>query len=267
MLPVADRGFRFGDGVFETIRLNAGVPYQWELHVSRLHSGLQALRIAPPTVDWKATARQLLKQNNVQDGFVRLSISRGAGSQGYLPNADISANWVMEVMPSVALPEQPFALYQSSITRPPLSSLPVNHKLAHGIGSTLALFEARDHACDEALMLSPDGHISEASSGNLFWFRGEQWFTPALDTSCLAGTTRAAIMRFENVREVNVDMTELLDADALVISNVRLGIWPVASLLPHGKMFDAHHPRIRALIAAFDADRTAYTARHAKEWA
>ena len=50
-IPVTDRGFRFGDGVFETIRLEAGRLYQWPLHLSRMLAGLAALRITPPEVD------------------------------------------------------------------------------------------------------------------------------------------------------------------------------------------------------------------------
>ena len=62
-INVADRGFRFGDGVFETIRLVEGVPYQWEAHLARLNAGLAALRITPPNADWQAAAHQLIQKN------------------------------------------------------------------------------------------------------------------------------------------------------------------------------------------------------------
>lgn len=267
MLPIADRGFRFGDGLFETIRLQAGIPYQWETHLSRLEAGLNALRITPPAVNWKHIAKQMIAKNSPADGFLRIAISRGVGSCGYLPDADIAANWAVEYMPQRKPPKAPFSLWQSAITRPAASALPVNHKLAHGIGSTLALLDARDNACDEALMLSAHGHISEASSGNIFWLLGSQLYTPALATGCLAGTTRAAIMRLWDVREIAADVAELIAADAAFISNVRLGIWPIAALLPGGKMFDATHTRIRELSALLDANRAAYVANNAKDWA
>ncbi len=266
MLPIADRGFRFGDGVFETIRLEQAVPYQWQLHLSRLEAGLQALRITPPSVDWKAIARTLIQKNHACDGFLRLSISRGVGSRGYLPDADIQANWAMEYLPATPPPKAAYRLWLTSITRPALSSLPANYKLAHGIGSTLALLEARDHGCDEALMLSATGEISETSSGNIFWLKGGALFTPALSTNCIAGTTRAAVLRLADVHEIKADRHELLAADALCISNVRLGIWPIAALMPDGKMFDIAHPVIRDLITKIDADRAAYIAAHSKDW-
>ncbi len=267
-ISVADRGFRFGDGVFETIRLVDGVPYQWEAHLSRLQAGLAALRITAPDIDWATTTRQLIHKNNATSGFLRIAVSRGVGSRGYMPNADIQATWVMETVPATILPEKPLKLWLSTITRPALSTLPANHKLAQGIGSTLALMEARDHGCDESLMLTHDGKISECASGNIFWIKGNTIFTPALSTACLAGTTRAAILRLSPtlIEEVVADMSSLASADATFISNARLGMRPIASLVPNNKQFDGAHPLIREIRERIDADRTAYVATHRQQW-
>jgi branched-subunit amino acid aminotransferase/4-amino-4-deoxychorismate lyase len=268
VLPIADRGFRFGDGVFETIRLVSGVPYQWELHIGRLHAGLDALRICPPELDWHAIARTLITKNRASDGFLRLSVSRGVGSHGYLPIEGIKAHWAMEHIPAMPMPDHPFTLFISSVTRPALTCLPANHKLAQGVSSTLALMEARDQQCDDALMLSHDGQISEASSGNLFWISGNRLFTPALTTACLAGTTRAAVMRLSgvSVHEVSKSVADIADADAMFISNARLGVWPVSALLPVGRTFDCDHPVIHQLQAQLLADRDNYTAMNLKAW-
>jgi branched-subunit amino acid aminotransferase/4-amino-4-deoxychorismate lyase len=267
-VSVTDRGFRFGDGVFETVRVVDAVPHQWELHLARLNAGLAALRITAPEVDWMGVARDLIHKNNATSGFLRIAVSRGVGSRGYMPNADIQATWVMEIIPSAALPEEPLSLWLSTITRPPLSSLPANHKLAHGIGSTLALLEARDHGCDEALMLTHDGKLSECASGNIFWISGNQIFTPALSTACLAGTTRDAVMRLSPIRveEVVADISALTNADAAFISNTRLGVWPIATLAPISKNFDSAHPMIHELNQRLDADRAKYVVTHAAQW-
>lgn len=258
-LPVADRGFRFGDGVFETIRLVAGVPYQWALHLHRLEAGLAALRIAPPAVDWASIARELIERNAANEGFLRLAISRGVGSRGYLPEANITPNWVMEYLPPAPLPAQPFTLWCGHATRAPLSALPSNCKLAHGIGSTLALLEARDHGAEEALLLTPEGNLCEAASGNLFWLKGGNLVTPALSTACLAGTTRAAVLRLAPlpVAEVVVPLASLEGAKAVFLSNTRLGVWPVAELLPMGWRFEAAHPLIQEITRRLEADRAA----------
>jgi aminodeoxychorismate lyase len=267
-IPVADRGFRFGDGVFETLALVDGTPYQWQEHINRLNAGLAALRIAAPDVDWASVAQQLIHKNQTTDGFLRIAISRGIGSRGYMPDAEIKPTWVMEIIPATPMPEKPYTLWHGTITRPPLSALPANHKLAHGIGSTLALMEARDQNCDEALLLSHDGNLSECASGNLFWITGEKIYTPALSTACLAGTTRAAILRLSpiEVEEVVANIDSLAYAEAAFISNTRLGVCPIATLAPHTKKFDTAHPVIRDLTARLDADRAAYVIVNRAEW-
>ncbi len=268
-LPIADRGFRFGDGVFETMHVEGRVPYQWEVHLKRLRDGLKALRIPEPDVDWQASAKRLIQENAAGDGFLRLAISRGVGSRGYLPRPDIRPNWVMEWLPPSPAPDAPATLYQTAITRPPLSALPVNYKLAQGVASTLALLDARDHGADEALMLSPEGFLCEAASANLFWIDGNELFTPSLKTGCLAGTTRAAMLRLSPrpVHEVIATADKLARADVLFLTNTRVGIWPVGQLIGAQIESDIGNALLIKLQKALVADRTAYLQAHQADWA
>lgn len=266
-IQVADRGFRFGDGVFETIRVASGVPYQWELHMARLAAGLDALRISAPSTDWKADVKKLIASAPARDGFLRIAVSRGVGSAGYLPTADATPTTAIEWMPMSPAPTAPAKLWQSTLTRPPLSALPTNHKLAQGVSSTLALLEARDNGCDEALMLSADGNLCEVAAANVFWVKDNTVYTPALSTGCLNGSTRATVMRLINVTEVVATPDALLDAHACFIANARVGAWAVATLSPAQKFFDAAHPLLLNISDKLDADRAEYIAKHAKEWA
>ena len=256
LVPVTDRGFRFGDGVFETIRLENGRPYQWQLHLSRLNAGLTALRITPPAIDWRMVADELITRNGAENGFLRLTVTRGSGSKGYLPDANIHPTWVMEYLPPSAPPTNPYKLWVSIIERAPLAALPTNQKLAHGIGSTLALLDARDNGCDEALMLS-GGKLCETASSNLFWIKEGTLYTPALSTGCLAGTTRDAVLRLANIstQQVVVEVDALATAEAVFLTNTRLGIWPVATLVPEGWEYDPNHPRIVELTLLLANDR------------
>lgn len=256
-IPVADRGFRFGDGVFETIRLENGKPYQVDLHLKRLNGGLEALRITPPNVDWQSVINEMIAHNHATNGYLRIAVSRGVGSQGYLPNADIEATWLVEYVPAAPMQEHPYKLWVSSIQRAPLCALPSNFKLAQGISSTLALLDARDNGCDDALMLSSAGHLCETASANLFWVSGGNLYTPALSTGCLAGTTRDAILRLSPlpVQEVTVEVDVLSTADAVFVSNTRLGIWPVSTLVPEGWSYDSVHSCIIELTQRLNDER------------
>lgn len=267
-VPVADRGFRFGDGVFETIRLEGGVPYQWELHMQRLAQGMAALGIAAD-VPWQGMARKTIQKNAAASGFLRLAISRGVGSRGYLPfPPGMPVTFVIEYLPPVPPPEKPLRLWLSSWAKIPANCLPGKFKLAQGANSILALQDATANGCDEALQLSTSGALSEACSANIFWIRDGILFTPSLDTDCLGGTTRDAVMRLSHLplRAVNTGLASLEGAEAVFLTNSRLGIQPVAGIQPMGWSFATQNPDMDKLARALGDDRKRDRQRHVTQW-
>lgn len=235
-IAVDDRGFRFGDGIFETIKLVDGVLYQWELHYQRLSAGLSALHINMPDIDFIKQINRLIKKNDHRDGFIRITISRGVGSQGYMPVTDIEPTTVIETVAPVVHDPQPATLWLSKYCKPSPQALPTTHKTAQGLNSTLALLEARKNTCDEALLLNANGDLCEAASGNLFWVKGQTIYTPSLETGCLSGTTRDVITRISPypVKHVSAHLSELQKADATFITNCNWGVRPVVALKPNG---------------------------------
>lgn len=269
VLPVADRGLRFGDGVFETLQLHHGVPYQWEAHNTRLSAGLAAIRIPPLDADLKHHARALLQHHQAQSGSLRISVTRGIGSHGYLPHpATPTPNWVIEYLPTRALPETAFTLHVSRYHRIGPDSLPTGAKLAQGLGSTLALMEAAEHGCDEALQLSTSGVICAAASANIFWVKGRSIFTPALSTGCLAGTTRARLMAISPypIHESVEDMATLESAEAVFLTNSRLGVWPVSGIVPAGITYAVAHPVLQELSQLMQRDMDLYCKYNQLYW-
>ncbi|MFM9890427.1 MAG: aminotransferase class IV [Rickettsiales bacterium] len=268
-IPISDRGFRFGDGVFETIRLVNGVPYQWDLHMARLSEGLAALRFTPAEIHWARHASEVIARNKSREGFLRLAVSRGVGSIGYLPEPrDQHVTWVIEYLPPAPAITHAASLHISRIARTPLASLPMNLKLAQGVGSTLALLEARDAGCDEALQLTTENMLCEAASANLFWVKSGQIFTPALSNGCLRGTTRAAVMRLASapVCEITAPLDALREAEGIFLTNSRSGVWPVARVEALDWQCAETHPLIAILDDALIHDRDAYTAQHRAQW-
>lgn len=257
-VSVADRGFRYGDGVFETIRVERGVPYQWEAHMERLREGLRALAIALPLADFAAPAKKLLKKNRARDGFLRIAVTRGAGSRGYAPHPPkMPPTWIIEWHDGIREPAKPCQLFLSTLAQIPPQCLPTHYKLAQGLNHSLAIMEANAQSCDEALQLTPDGIVSGCSSGNLFWLHGDTLYTPALSTGCLGGITRESIIRFSplTVKLVNHGISELQEADALFLCNSRVGIWPVACIQPMGWKFTTNHKAVRQLQHLLLEDR------------
>lgn len=268
-IPVADRGFRFGDGVFATLRVEAGVPYQWELHLANLLAGLQAVGIVGPAIDWQQMAARTLARNKAESGFLRIAVSRGVGSRGYLPfPPNMPATYVIEYLPPLPAPTVPAKLWLSEWAKIPPACLPGKFKLAQGMNSTLALREAEAQACDEALQLTTEGFLSEAASANLFWIEDDTIFTPSLETGCLNGTTRDAVLRLSptQTRTVTAGLSRLENAQAVFITNTRLGVHAVSELKPMGWKFDSEHKLIKQLAKTLTWDRLEYAKAH-PEWA
>jgi branched-subunit amino acid aminotransferase/4-amino-4-deoxychorismate lyase len=267
-VAVADRGWRYGDGVFETIRVERGVPYQFSAHMERLREGLRALSIPQPE-DLAAYAQKLLKKNKAGDGYLRISISRGIGSRGYAPHPPgMPPTWVMEWIGGLNPPAQPCKLWLTTFAAIPPQCLPTQYKTAQGLNHILSLQEAQQQRCDEALQLTTDGIVSGCSSGNIFWLHDDILYTPSLDTGCLAGITRETLIRLcpITVKLVTRGIQTLADADAVFMCNSRIGVWPVAQIQPMGWKFTTAHPRVRQLQNLLDEDRQRDLFAQRKSW-
>lgn len=262
VVSVQDRGFRYGDGVFETIAVHGGVPYQWELHLARLEAGLKALEIPAPSEDLLEVSLRLLARNDLSDASIRIAVSRGVGSRGYLPVGAASPTVVVEVQDRLAVPSDPATLWLSDIEKPSAKALPVEHKLAQGLNSTLVRMEAARHGCLDGLQLNAEDHITETSSANLFWRIGDALYTPSLDCGILAGTTRAALIRttIYHIVEGPFKLEELQEADALIATNTNWLAMPVSHLAPNGWEFPESAKLASEIRAVLQKDIEHYVA-------
>jgi branched-chain amino acid aminotransferase len=267
-ISVQDRGFRFGDGVFETIAVYGGVPYQFALHMQRLAGGLADIRIRFPTESLAALCREALLRNSLREGTLRIQITRGSGSRGYLPAGNAAPSVLIEAHPFPAAQGSDNAiLWISERTRISPRALPVHAKLCQGLNSTLARMEAVENGCFDSLLLNEAGEVCETSSGNIFWKSGGRIFTPALSCGVLAGTTRAAFLRLvPGIHEVPAPLSALLEADAVCAANILWQATPVSGCKPHGNNWNSQ-AFAQSLRAALLADIKQHTDSSAGDWA
>lgn len=233
MVPVTDRGFLFGDGVFDTLRVRAGTPYRWGWHMDRFRRGIEAIRIKPPQ-DLRSACEELLKKNKVTDGLLRIYVTRGSGGSGYLPAKGNTPTLMIETRP---LPDtaMPLKLWLSGTEKISTRALPVAYKLAaQGLNATLARLEAEDNGGGEALQLTHEGHISEATSASIFWLKGDTLYTPSLECGCLEGGIRARLIELFDVKEGRYEPQALKDADAVFLTSASRLAQPVEALMPQG---------------------------------
>lgn len=240
ILSAENRGFFYGDGFFETIRLIDGYAVHLEDHLDRMNRSFQFLQIEPPFTPDFATLdtmiRQLAELNNIQSGGrVRLTIFRESGGY-YTPNHDRSG-YLMQCSP---LAENNFELNRNGLhltlynqNRKPVSPL-CTLKTLNSILYVLAGIFARNQGLDDALIMNSDDSIIESTHSNLFIVKDNRIITPGVDDGCIPGVMRRNILKIiENktaydLQRRSISQKDLLDADEVFLTNAIKGIqWVV----------------------------------------
>lgn len=242
-LSAFDRAFQLGDGIFETLRARAGRPTELAQHLDRLRRSADGLDIAlAPTVeaDLAAAIAALLAAEGLDgpdaDASVRITVSRGTViGRGLLPAESAHATIVVQAWPVAAPPaghlERGLHLVVSAIRRDPANPIAAL-KTTSRADYVYARLEAKRAGADDALFLTVDGRLSEATSANVFLVRGSELATPALDCAILPGTTRTWILRWGAAAglapvEGSLLPTDLASADEAFLCSSVAGILPV----------------------------------------
>jgi branched-chain amino acid aminotransferase len=254
-LSAFDRGFQLGDGIFETLRARGGHPTELAEHLARLRGSAAGLDIAlPDDID-----RQLatgIAELLAADGFagpdgdasVRITVSRGAiHGRGLLPPDEIVPPTVaIQAWPVLPTPaghlERGLHLVASAVRRDPTNPLAMLKTISRA-DYVYARLEARRAGADDALFLTLDGHLSEATTSNLFIVRTAadgvlELATPSLDCAILPGTTRSWLLgwgRRVGLRPVEgrLDPADLVVADEAFLSSSVAGVLPVTGWEGH----------------------------------
>ncbi len=192
-LPLNDRGFQYGDGLFETARLEHGVVRFLDAHLERLRTGCVRLGIVPPD---EATLRAEIASvtENLRSAVVKVIVSRGVGARGYRPSGDFVAT---RVVASYVAPEiEPDRALQVRWCETRLGR---NERLAgikhlNRLEQVLAQAEWCDRSIDEGLMLDTEGELVCATSANVFIVREGTLLTPDLRYCGVRGVMRAQVL-------------------------------------------------------------------------
>ncbi len=238
-ISVDERGFLFGDGVFETCRFTNQIIYNYSAHLNRLKLGLESIKISFKLVDLEKNITKLIRKNTLENGLVRIYVSRGKGSLGYSPKENIEPLIVIQIKELPEKLEEPVNLWISKFAKISSKALPINYKLAQGLNSTLAKLEAKENNCFDSILLDKKGNICETTSANIFWIKDDILYSPSKNCDILFGTIRQKIIDLSDleVREVEANLNQLLLADEVFITNVSCGILKINSILPKNQIF------------------------------
>jgi aminodeoxychorismate lyase len=235
VVPITDRGFLYGDALFETMRVRKGRPIWWGRHLERLQHGADYLKLVRPWPEDELHrfAIKLIDLNALPESVLRLTLTRGSGSRSYSPKDTSNPTLAMSLHP---LPPVPAKLRLATASlRVPSNDPLVPFKTANKLVQVLARAEAEARGADEALLLNTDGHLAEAASSNLFWLADGAVRTPPVADGALAGVTREVVLEICRARNISATEQSLKPeqvhrADGVFLTNSVAGIIPVSEL-------------------------------------
>lgn len=252
-----NRGMMYGDGCFETIRLYAGKFLGWPSHFDRLKAGLQYLgmKVNFSSHELRESIIQLAEKNQLSDkeAMVRIQYWR-SGGRGYKPTST-QTNWMVQIS-EISSKNTPVKLIVANTRCIPHEALQRQYKLANGLNYIKAAQETNEKNADDVLMLTIDEKISETTSANIFWIKGNTVYTPEEDCDLLPGVTRSIVMNVcerlnVSLKKGSFSLSDLHDAEAVFCTNSLIEIQEVISV--DEMKFDTGHPTTDKLKAGFEA--------------
>ncbi len=237
-ISVFDHGLLYGDGVFEGLRSYGGRVFRLEEHLRRLWDSARAISLEIPISihDMASAVQQTLEANHIQDGYVRLIITRGAGPLGLDPNETADPQVIIIADHIQLYPrefyEKGLEIITASTIRNHPAALSPSIKSLNYLNNILAKLEGLQAGCVEALMLNFKGEVAECTGDNIFLVRGGELFTPPLDAGLLDGITRRAVIDLAReagmvVHETTLAKDDVYAADECFLTGSAAEVVPV----------------------------------------
>jgi len=239
-ISVFDRGFLYGDGLFETMRVYSRRVFMLDDHLFRLFDSIDQLKIPVKMQkhDLKSAIERLIELNNLFDAYVRLTVSRGIHTGTLTLDGNYEPTIVITAKELSPYPQEYYAggtkVVIGSIRQNSFSPLS-HHKSLNYLDNILAKEEAREKGVFEAILLNTEGYVSEGTVSNVFMVESGRVFTPSLMSHLLPGVTRKAVL--EMIPQLNlkvvermISMEEFIASDEVFLTNSIMEIMPVVEV-------------------------------------
>ncbi|TMA24989.1 MAG: aminotransferase [Deltaproteobacteria bacterium] len=242
VVPVLDRGFLYGDSVYEVVRTYGGRPFELQLHLERMDRTAERIALPlPPRENIVKELQRTLEASGNPESYARIIVSRGEGKFGLgMHNADGKSRLIFIVRPLEPFPQE---MYERGLSmaiartrRNPPQALDPALKTGNYLNNILALREAHDAGADDAILLDLAGRVTEATTSNIFFVQRGVIVTPPLRLGLLEGVTRHVaieVARREGilVREEPHGPEALAAADEVFVTSTLREVMPVTSLV------------------------------------
>ncbi len=240
-VSVFDHGLLYGDGIFEGIRVYGGRVFLLQEHIDRLYESALAIRLEIPLTpgEMSTAVKDTVAINEISDGYVRLVVTRGAGSLGLdirrtkNPQVIIIADTISMYPPE--LYQTGMKLVTASTIRNHPGALSPRIKSLNYLNNIMAKIEGSDAGTVEALMLNHNGEVAECTADNVFIVKRGVLRTPQADSGILEGITRGTVMKLAvaagiTVQECILTRHDIFTADECFLTGTGAEVIAVISL-------------------------------------
>lgn len=260
-ISVHDRGFQYGDGLFETLSVVNGSPHLWDRHMQRLLRGAARLDIHAPS---ESLLRQEAEQvcRSAGHGVLKIILTRGVSGRGYAPDKQAQPTRTVSLSPWPDYPaEQHTHGVAAQFCRTMISRNQATAGIKHlnRIEQVLARAEL-EQDCREGLMYDEFGHAIEGTMTNLFIVSHDSLLTPDLSHSGVEGVMRGLVLERAvelslETRVMDINKNDILQADEVFLTNSLIGLWPVRRIEAKQYALGRITQRIQeAIVDAYAAD-------------
>jgi branched-chain amino acid aminotransferase len=242
VVPVLDRGFLYGDSVYEVVRTYGGRPFEMERHLRRMERTAERIGLSlPPREHVLSELSRTLEAAQNAESYARIIVTRGEGQFGLGAHlAEGLHRLVILVKPLLPPDEQVYArgmtMAIARTRRNPPQALDPALKTGNYLNNILALREAHDAGADDAILLDLRGQVTEATTSNVFFVQRGVLVTPPLALGMLEGVTRAVVSEVARgegilVREEPHGPEALAAADEVFVTSTLREVMPVTALV------------------------------------
>jgi branched-chain amino acid aminotransferase len=221
-ISVYDHGLLYGDGVFEGLRSYGGKVFRLDEHLARLWNSAKAILLEIPISreEMGRAVNETLQANSLNDAYIRLVVTRGAGGLGLDPNRTSHPQIIIITDYIAVYPEELYRggleIITASTMRNHPAALNPRIKSLNYLNNILAKIESMQAGCLEALMLNHKGEVAECTADNIFLVRNGVLLTPPVDAGALEGITRDAVIELARAAGYEVRETALTRHDVYI---------------------------------------------------
>jgi len=241
-ISVFDRGFLFGDSIYEVAKTYQGIPFLLQDHLDRLWKSASRLEMHPTVSqnDVSAEVNKALAELGVEEAYFRIILTRGEGPISLDPGEGVKNNLIIIAQEHLPYPsswyENGVHVVITNVVRVSKESVDPNVKSGNYLNNVMAFMQAKREKAFDSIMLNQKGYVTQGTTSNVWIVKDNTIKTPPLQAGILEGITRKTILQLAKsddslkIEQVNFKAEELINADECFLTSTMKEVVPVTQV-------------------------------------